>query len=723
MKIKTILPVIQILIFIGPSIFISQNISEEQIYQVNRNQQSILLKNHSNSQMINNDHLEVLKIGSLPIPQNFDPLDTRFTSTFMRNSLIYDSLLIYDAYSNKLSPALARQWIVSTDSKHWIFYLRDDVFFHDDTKFNSSIVKYNFDRLLDPNHPAYLVSDFFDLEAFPLESVEIISEYIVIINFYKPYAPFINFQIPFYFQMVSPSSFNDSGAIINPIGTGPYRINLKFSNDTFNGFIRFPNHFRGIAPFEEIHFSMYEAESPEYLTAIDNHELDLLPYNFPANFESDEYWDLKEINNSVHLFGTFNYNNLFLKDRIVRKAINHAINGTQIVENIFRGLGAPTRSLIPPGMIYEDKSLPGFPHNITYAQELLNEAGYIVKSNGYRFNLEITGLTRQTEEVLTIIIENLKAVQINATMNLDSNWDHFIEGNYTIFVFGYLAEEDPSFIRYLLHSEGIYNTGNYSNPILDQLLSQGEITPIKQEREFYYSLIQNLIQFEAPLLFINTWIHQYGISKNISSLVKMNKIFQLVFNYSTSLTMPLHQKLNSFNNSMGKNTHLVVYKDISVPSYAIYFPDADLVFSQEKNISNNATVVMSYYLENFLEESNETGKFFSLNLTNPEISYSLRCYYDENEVTGQKEKLRQQKWNQEQEEWETLISTASNTTLRFVEIKSSGNIILRLVFVYDLNFRYLPLAILLAISVGVVVSLIIYWNIKNLQRLKVRYNL
>ena len=45
--------------------------------------------------------------------------------------------------TNEIVENLAKQWLVTNDSKVWTFTLRNDVFFHDGSKLDSNIVKFS----------------------------------------------------------------------------------------------------------------------------------------------------------------------------------------------------------------------------------------------------------------------------------------------------------------------------------------------------------------------------------------------------------------------------------------------------------------------------------------------------------------------------------------------------------------------------------------------------
>ena len=64
---------------------------------------------------------------------------------------IYDRLVeINSTEGGEIYPSLATSYSVSDDGLVWTFELREDVFFHDGTQFNAEAVKFNFDRIVDP---------------------------------------------------------------------------------------------------------------------------------------------------------------------------------------------------------------------------------------------------------------------------------------------------------------------------------------------------------------------------------------------------------------------------------------------------------------------------------------------------------------------------------------------------------------------------------------------
>ena len=92
--------------------------------------------------------LRILSVGRSG-PLIFHPFISRSPS----RSLIYDTLVDLDPDTGKSIPALAKQWVVTNDSKHWIFHLRNDVYFHDGSKFDAFAVEELFNQFLNSTDP------------------------------------------------------------------------------------------------------------------------------------------------------------------------------------------------------------------------------------------------------------------------------------------------------------------------------------------------------------------------------------------------------------------------------------------------------------------------------------------------------------------------------------------------------------------------------------------
>lgn len=624
-------------------------------------------------------------------------------------SLIFDTLVDYDFETGNIIPSLALNWVVSNDSKQWLFILREDVWFHDGSKFNGSAVKFNYDRLIDPRHPAYSSDETFD--NFPLDSIDIISDYRVMFTFTTSFAPFLEAQAS---DIEIKSPINFQGANISTlIGTGPYQYDqiVKEEDKQTLVLIRNPSYFRGIPPFEEIHYIFYY-DFEDCSEAINANLGDVAPFD-PPMANVTEYWDYPFTGaGEVHL-GWLNHQREILSNQKVRLALNFAVDKFQYISELnalgFRG-ETVFRSFFPRFVSYRNDSLPGYPYNVTKANELLDEAGYPRDNNGYRFNLEII-VSNSTRERADFLVGYFDTIGINCTILalpfVDAVKKTFFQGEFELALFKVTQLYNPSFLHWFLHSTGEFNAGNYSNHLMDQVLELSLTSPIHQEREYYNNIIQTIAQDEAPYLLLFENLNQYCRANHVSSVVKVNKNYRFGFNYSLSVT-----------------SEIFMYTDIPISSDPLYFPFTDTLITQSDGNNFNIDISMSYELEQYFQSFQGTGKFIQVSTGQKNAKYRLRCYYNSFEV---EELFLDQlySYNQNSNSWSLLDIISFNSSLRYIEVELKGGLhflSLGRKFTF-ITYKLVPIISLLFGSVLVFAVVIVFYNQLQINRFKRRYNL
>jgi len=89
-------------------------------------------------------------VGATDTPQNVDPANAYDSVSYDTLNQVYEGLYTYNLSSKGMEsiPLLAKEmgnW--SVDNKNLTIALREDVLFHDNTTFNATDVKWNFDRI------------------------------------------------------------------------------------------------------------------------------------------------------------------------------------------------------------------------------------------------------------------------------------------------------------------------------------------------------------------------------------------------------------------------------------------------------------------------------------------------------------------------------------------------------------------------------------------------
>ncbi|MDH3601965.1 MAG: ABC transporter substrate-binding protein, partial [Candidatus Tectomicrobia bacterium] len=131
----------------------------------------------------------------------------------------------------------AASWDVSPDGTAYTFKLRDNVYFHDDTKLDATAVKFSIDRLMDPETKSGM-RRFYE----PVDRVEVVDPLTVRVHMQRPYAFFLHMIAGYRTGLViySPTATEKysleerkKGAPGAVVGCGPFKFVEWVPNDHF----------------------------------------------------------------------------------------------------------------------------------------------------------------------------------------------------------------------------------------------------------------------------------------------------------------------------------------------------------------------------------------------------------------------------------------------------------------------------------------------------------
>ena len=151
--------------------------------------------------------------------------DPRVTSSRHEEQLItqvFDTLVASDG-SNKLYPGLASAWDVAPDGRSVTLKLREDVQFHDGTRFDAEAVKFTFDSIADPK----LASESAVTQLGPYAGCDVLSPSQVRVKYSAPFAAALSNFAECTLAPVSPAAvrkLGNDGFSRAPVGAGPFRF-------------------------------------------------------------------------------------------------------------------------------------------------------------------------------------------------------------------------------------------------------------------------------------------------------------------------------------------------------------------------------------------------------------------------------------------------------------------------------------------------------------------
>ena len=446
---------------------------------------------------------------------------------------IHDRLLTRDANGNIIGN-LAYDWEVSEDSKVWTFHLKEDVEFTDGSKFNAEVVKWHFERLMNPDSGSNYVEQF-----SIIEKVKVLDDYTVQFVLKRSYGPFIE-TILFSPGGLIPSKahFEKVGAdayASDPVGTGPFKFE-EWQPGSSVRLTRNENYHRKEVKPEGLVFKPI----PEPMTRLI--ELQTGGVHVVKSISNNSVERLKNDSNIVMHTGKSEFYVLYIwfnmvndsnfKDNLpLRKAIAYSIDKQELAEVLHGDYAIRNESYVPKASwAYPDNSNPiGF--DMEKAKEILRDAGYSYQGDklykdGERVEIEYLSTTseRQWQTIAQYVQERLRQLGIKAELKQlewGSYLDKFTNRKYTLSGMGWSQSTgEPSlFLDVLVKTDARGNFTGYSNKKVDNMLNKAAKLSNREDRMEVYRKVYDILEKDLPMIPISSNPLLEGVRKEVKGYV------------------------------------------------------------------------------------------------------------------------------------------------------------------------------------------------------------
>ncbi len=390
---------------------------------------------------------------------------------------MYDALVYIDG-NEDIKPNLATEWSPSEDGLTWVFQLRDDVLFHDGTKFNAEAVKYNYDLRIDPDGGAM---DYGTLSQY-IGSVEVVSEYEVQFNLKRVEVHLLE-EMSWSGLMISPTAHKQHGEDFAqyPAGTGAFKFK-SFEPDSHIEYVRFDDYWGGAPLLDGLTVRIIPEASARLI------ELEAGNVDMAYTIDSKDVGRLQDAGIVIESRTTASQQMLSVNlakeptdEFAVRKAIALGVDRDIIIDQILYGMAEKSRAGSPSVSPYYHADVKMFEHDAAAAAQVLDDAGWVKGSDGIRYRdgkpLAIDILTDSSEVrvlISQVVQEQLGQMGFDAsvvTMEWGAYLDAMRAGDFHISYWSLAATAHRS-------STGTANLKSDATWNVSQISDQPELAPV-----------------------------------------------------------------------------------------------------------------------------------------------------------------------------------------------------------------------------------------------------
>jgi peptide/nickel transport system substrate-binding protein len=428
--------------------------------------------------------------------------------------------------------SLAENWEFPDDTTI-VFNLRQGVKFHDGTDFNSEAVKWNMDRVRDP-----------DVGATPrggmrvVRDVETTDDHTAVFHLEDPAPALLNLLGERGGAMLSPTAVERLGEEFGsqPVGTGPF---------TFGEWVP-GSHF-----IARKNADYWRQDNGEQLPYLDSVRIRIIPEAQASlsalragdvhiagvaardvdQVEGDNRLQVMTREGGIASLLSFNYRMEPTDNADLRRAVAWGVDPEAVNQAVFFGRNIVADSGMWPPVTWVYEPVPDRPRfDQDRARQFLQASGH---GGGVRISTVTWGETHQ--QISEMYQEQLRQIGIDLDITVQdvgtATSGFFQEGRFPLYVTSWSLRPEPDWIASNVYeAESLYNpTGEYLDPALPELLRRGRTTYDIEERKEVYREVNEIVLREAffvPMLYTRVFIGASRQVQNINMLDRGDAFWQ-----------------------------------------------------------------------------------------------------------------------------------------------------------------------------------------------------
>jgi peptide/nickel transport system substrate-binding protein len=443
--------------------------------------------------------------GTLIYARNIDAktLDPHFSAQWSERFMlynIYNTLVSWDTDFN-IIPELAQSWEILEDGSGIVFNLVPNAVFHDGTACDATAVKWNLDRILNPDNNSNQRGQLEQAVA----SVEATDPTTLFIALKKPWRPLLAALGERPGFVVSPTAVENSGDqfALNPVGSGPFKF-VEWVPDSHIIVERFEDYWDEGKPYLDRIEMRHVPDTQVAVTMVRTGEAQLTDEVDPPMVEAlADATDLHVVN-----YESWRWNSMQMDvdkppfdNTDFRQALAYGTDRETVLQLVFGGTGRVMTHPIAGGWAYDPQLDSLMQYDPAKAQELLASSGVA----GQTLTMT-TDNTRINTDLVQLLQAQYQELGVNVQIETVDSADYFSLIKDDTIPWGpanWTPRADPDgLLRILWHSTGFQNSNGYNNPEVDRLLDEAAgIYDTEKAAELYHEA-ERIIVEDASYVFI-----------------------------------------------------------------------------------------------------------------------------------------------------------------------------------------------------------------------------
>lgn len=453
-------------------------------------------------------------------PVSLDPLQQRVTATYSVLRNLYDPLVDFAGQGtdfHKFIPVLATGWKQLSPTK-LRFTLRHGVKFDDGQPFNAQSVVYTVQALLgklphsQPSLAAFL---------FPsLTKAVANGPYTVTLYTKTPTQSLLASLTQLLIVPTGAGVGQSGGLTTKPDGTGPYTM-TSYTPDQSIVMQAKPNYFLGKAPISKLVWDTMPSTSSQ-LAALLSGKVNLVfgldPNNVPTVERNSNLKVTTVPSTRVAAIWLDTLDNKYLKSKLVREALNYAIDKRALIKSPLDGLGSVVANIVPSYFTGFNSGPKPYPYDPAKAKALLKQAGY---PNGFPLTIMVPSSHYVLgPQIVQVVASELQQVGVKATIDQVS-FDKFatVTAKRTIPAAFYGAWgstfPDPLQMYQTIVLGGKTGFSWYNNPSVNKSIDAAAVARNQSSYIADLKKTQTQLSADPPFIFLFVYDDAWGMSKSL----------------------------------------------------------------------------------------------------------------------------------------------------------------------------------------------------------------